>query len=29
MTTDREMAALGAIDQIESGESIEYEVIPL
>ena len=29
MTTDREMAALGAIDQIEKGESIEYEVIPL
>lgn len=29
MTTDREMAALGAIDQIEQGESVEYEVIPL
>lgn len=29
MTTDREMAALGAIDQIESGETVEYEVIPL
>jgi hypothetical protein len=29
MTTDREMAALGAIDQIEKGEAIEYEVIPL
>ena len=29
MTTDREMAALGAIDRIEKGEAIEYEVIPL
>lgn len=29
MTTERELAALGAIDQIEKGESIEYEVIPL
>lgn len=29
MTTDRELAALGAIDQIERGESVEYEVIPL
>ena len=29
MTTDREMAALGAIDQIGKGEIIEYEVIPL
>lgn len=29
MTTDREMAALGAIDQIGKGEAIEYEVIPL
>jgi hypothetical protein len=29
MTTDREMAALGAIDRIERGESVEYEVIPL
>ena len=29
MTTEREMAALGAIDQIERGEKIEYEVIPL
>lgn len=29
MTTSREMAALGAIDQIEKGESVEYEVIPL
>ena len=29
MTTDRELAALGAIDQIERGEVVEYEVIPL
>ena len=29
MTTDREMTALGAIDQIEKGDAIEYEVIPL
>lgn len=29
MTTDREMAALGAIDQIEQGDAVEYEVIPL
>jgi hypothetical protein len=29
MTTDREIAALGAIDLIEKGEAIEYEVIPL
>ena len=29
MTLEREMSALGAIDQIEKGESIEYEVIPL
>lgn len=29
MTTEREMAALDAIDQIERGESAEYEVIPL
>jgi hypothetical protein len=29
MTTEREMAALNAIDQIERGESFEYEVIPL
>lgn len=29
MTTDREMAALGAIDRIERGEAAEYEVIPL
>lgn len=29
MTTDREMAALGAIDRIEKGEAVEYEVIPL
>lgn len=29
MTTERELAALGAIDRIEKGESIEYEVTPL
>jgi hypothetical protein len=29
LTTDREMAALGAIDLIGKGEIIEYEVIPL
>ena len=29
MTTDREMASLHAIDLIEKGEAIEYEVIPL
>ena len=29
MTTHREMAALGAIDRIEKGEAIEYEVIPI
>jgi len=29
MTTEREMAALRAIDRIEKGESVEYEVIPI
>ena len=29
MNLDREMAALSAIDKIEQGESVEYEVIPL
>lgn len=29
MSLDREMAALSAIDQIEKGEAVEYEVIPL
>ena len=29
MTTEREMAAFGAIDQIERGESADYEVIPI
>jgi hypothetical protein len=29
MTFDWEMAALRAIDQIERGEAVEYEVIPL
>ena len=29
MTIDREMAALSAIDRIQNGEVVEYEVIPL
>jgi hypothetical protein len=29
MTTGREMAALRAIELIERGESVEYQVIPL
>jgi hypothetical protein len=29
MTLDREMAAFSAIDRIERGEAVEYEVIPL
>ena len=29
MNLEREMAALDAIDQIEKGEQVEYEVIPL
>lgn len=29
MTTEREIAALQAIDRIERGEAVEYEVIPL
>jgi hypothetical protein len=29
MTTEREMAAPQAVDRIEQGESVEYEVIPL
>jgi hypothetical protein len=29
MTLDREMAALSAIDRLERGEVVEYEVIPL
>lgn len=29
MTTEREMAALEAIDKLQRGESAEYEVIPL
>jgi len=29
MTLDREMAALSAIDRLERGEAVEYEVIPL
>ena len=29
MNIDRELGALQAIDQIERGESVEYDVIPL
>ena len=29
MSLEREMAALSAIDQIERGEAVEFEVIPL
>lgn len=29
MTFDREMAALSALDWIEGGEAVEYEVMPL
>lgn len=29
MTTEREMAALDAIDKLQRGESAEYEVLPL
>ncbi len=29
MTDEREMAALRAIDKIEKGEAVEYQVIPL
>jgi len=29
MNLEREMAALGAIDLIEKGQAVEYEVIPL
>ena len=29
MTTERELAALSAVDRIEQGETVEYEVIPL
>lgn len=29
MNLDRELAALSAIDRIEKGEAVEYEVIPL
>ena len=29
MSFDREMAALEAVSEIERGESVEYEVIPL
>jgi hypothetical protein len=29
MTLDREIAALRAIDRIQKGEVVEYEVVPL
>jgi hypothetical protein len=29
MTPTRELAALGAIDQITAGETVEFEVIPI
>src|SRR5580692_7429824 len=29
MTLDREMAALSAIDRLERGQAVEYEVIPI
>jgi hypothetical protein len=29
MSPSRELAALGAIDQIAAGEAVEYEVIPV
>jgi len=29
MTFEREMAALSAIDRIELGEAVEYEILPL
>jgi hypothetical protein len=29
MTVDREMAALSAIDRLQRGEAVEYEVIPI
>jgi len=29
MTLDREMAALDAIDKLQNGESVKYEVVPL
>jgi hypothetical protein len=29
MTLEREMAALDAIDKLQNGEPVEYEVIPL
>jgi hypothetical protein len=29
MTTDREMAALQAVRDIERGEEVEYEVLPI
>jgi len=29
ITLDREMAALSAVDRLQKGEAVEYEVIPL
>lgn len=29
MTLDREMAAFSAVDRLERGQAVEYEVIPL
>jgi len=29
MTLDREIAALSAVDRLERGEAVEYEVIPI
>jgi hypothetical protein len=29
LTNEREMAALRAIDRIENGETVEYEVLPI
>lgn len=29
MTFDREMAAFDALDRIQAGEAVEYEVVPL
>jgi len=29
MTTDREMAAFDTIEQLQSGDTVQYEVIPL
>jgi hypothetical protein len=29
MTLEREMAALSAVDRLERGEAVEYEVVPI